>query len=151
MTTLEFWGVFMEMGGRLLLTLLAVDIMLLLILEISKYGHFTNRRNRSKVPKGQGRWINETTKRRALFDGMEILETNTKRVSTRPDKQGARPIVAEEGLFITRGDGSRRVDGVTLDTIQGDTLTVRRSKDELSKTTVSKEPLSSALAEVSVN
>lgn len=151
MTILEFWGVFMEMGGRLLLTILAVDIMLLLILEISKYGHFANRRNRSKVSKRQSRWINETTKRRALFDGMEILETDTKRIPARPDKQGARPVIAEEGIFITRGDGSRRVDGITIDSIQGDTLTVRCSKDELSETTVSKEPLSSALAEVSVN
>lgn len=151
MTILEFWGVFMEMGGRLLLTILAVDIMLLLILEISKYGHLTNRRNRSKVSKRQSRWINETTKRRALFDGMEILETDTKRIPARPDKQGARPVIAKEGIFVTRGDGSRRVDGITIDSIQGDTLTVRRSKDELSETTVSKEPLSSALAEVSVN
>lgn len=150
MTTLEYWSIFMDMGGRLFLTILAIDILLLLVLEINKHGNVKNRRNRSKVSKRQGKRSYEAAKGRAVSDRVEVLEADTERVPARPDKQGARLIVAKEGLFETRGDGSRGIDGITIDSIQGDSLTIRRSKNELSESAVSEEPLSPALTKVSI-
>lgn len=140
---LEFWGTFMDLGGRTMLSLLLITIILLLILEITKYGHTKNYRNGKKISGSNKRWINGTVKRRSKFDGMEILEIDTQRISARPSMLKTQYASTEENLFITDGNGLRRIDRATMDTLHGvDGL--RLDKDELSTSTNGLESFSSA-------
>ena len=136
---LEFWQVFMDLGGRLLLTLLLITIILLLILEIIN-GYSKNYRNGRKVSKSNKRWINAGVKRRTKFDGLEILEVNPQRISARFDTQQTRPAYTKESFPIIIRDEPRRDDGVVVDIKSGTIQRVRLSKDELPKTANSFEP-----------
>ena len=135
----------LELGGRFLLTLLAIDVMLLLILEIMKHGDFKNRRYRSKVSSSYRLWKDSAFKRSQEFNGVEVLETYPESISTRQDMFGARFTVTEEDIFRPDENGTRRADGITIHTLSGATESVRLDKGELSTPAVDKEPLSHSL------
>ena len=94
-----FWELFWDNGGRFLLTLIVAIYTLLTGIMI--YGHIKNHRKRSKVSGSNRRWINQTTKRRRLFDGMEVLEVNTERVPALTHSQGTRFTDSNQGFSNT--------------------------------------------------
>lgn len=143
-----FWELFWNNGGRFLLNLIVV--IYLLLTGIMIYGHVKNRRDRSKVSTSNKRWINQTTRRRSLFDGMETLETHTKRVPSRPDFSGARHVSTHKGVPVNVGHEFTGSDRIVYDTNKGTIKPVRLNKDELSETTDSKGTLSYPSTEVFV-
>ena len=143
-----FWELFWDNGGRFLLTLIA--IVYLLLTGIMIYGHITNRRKRSKVSGSNRRWINKTTKRRRLFDGMEVLETHSERVPSRFNLQGARPLTADKSVQLIRPDEFIGIDRIVYDTNKGTIKPVRRSKDKLFTSTAREESFSYSPSKVFV-
>ena len=139
-----FWELFWNVGGRFLLILAAVYVTLLI--GILMYGNIKNRRNRGKVSSSNRRWINQTTKRRRLFDGMEVLETSQERLSPRLNFKTTRSISPQKDLFVTDANGLRRIDRATLDSLyrtRSEREKLRLDQVQLSPTTVSERPLSS--------
>lgn len=102
----------MELGGRVLLTLLAIDLMLLLTLEIIKYGNFKNRVDRSKVSSGQGGRKHTRTKGRNKSHGVEVLEVNPQRLSTRFNPFRARSVITYPSIFVPTRHDDTGADGV---------------------------------------
>jgi len=143
-----FWELFWDNGGRFLLTLIA--IVYLLLIGIMIYGHIKNRRKRSKVSGSNRRWINQTTKRRRLFDGMEVLEVNPEFVSPRPYMLGARPSFTDKSVQLIRPDEFIGIDRIVYDTNKGTIKPVRRSKDKLSTSTEREESFSYSSTKVFV-
>lgn len=144
-----FWELFWNNGGRILLTLLMVDVMLLLILEIVN-GHFKNRRNRSSLPGRQARRANTGPFRGRSVDGVETLASYKKRISTRPHSGGARFATSKENILQSDEDGTRRTDGTTVDSVSGVIKPVRLNKDKLSGTAEREGSLSHSLNEVQI-
>lgn len=140
-----FWELFWKNGGKFLLTLIVVVYLLLTGIKI--YGHFKNRRNRGTLSSSNRRWINQTTKRRRLFDGMETLETHTERLSSRPDSEGARPVNTNPSILVLRPNEFNGSDRVTINT-KGTGEQLRLGKDKLSQTAVSEKPLPHSLSAV---
>lgn len=135
-----FWELFWDNGGRFLLTLIA--IIYLLLTGIMIYGHIKNRRKRSKVSGSNRRWINQTTKRRRLFDGMEVLEVDREFLSSRPYMQGARPTDTDKGVLVPYGHDLTGIDRVIYHPLDGTIEPVRRSEDKLSPSTEREESFS---------
>jgi hypothetical protein len=145
-----FWELFWNNGGRFLLTLLVIDILLLIACKQGiKYGNFKNRRNRSTISGSNRRWINQTTKRRRLFDGMEVLETNPQRLSARFNLQGARPTNTSTSVQFNGGDEPIRSDRVILYP-EGTIQQLQRSENELPESTEREESLPHSLSKVLV-
>lgn len=80
------------------------------------HGDIQNSGDRSTVSSSNSRWINPTTKRRAKFDGLEILETHPKRVPARPITHNTRYVNPNKSVSITHGYESIRSDRVLVDT-----------------------------------
>ena len=135
-----FWEIFWDNGGRFLLTLLVIDILLLIGIKI--YGNFKNRRNRGTVSSSNRRWINRTTKRRRLFDGMEVLEVNTECLATRYDSLRARFTNSNKGIPVNDRHEPIRNDGVIVDIKSGTIQPIRHYKSELSTAANNTESLS---------
>ncbi len=142
-----FWELFWDNGGRFLLTLIVAIYTLLTGIMI--YGHIKNHRKRSKVSGSNRRWINQTTKRRRLFDGMEVLEVNTERLSARFNLQGARHVSTHKGIPVNGGHELIRSDRVILHP-EGTIEQLRRSEDKLSPSTEREESFSYSPSKVLV-
>lgn len=140
METLTFWNVFMDLGGRTLLTLLLITIILLLILEI--YGNVKNRKYRSSVSRSNTKWTDSGFKRRSKFDGMETLEINPQRLSPRLNTQQTRHVSTHQGIPVNERYEFTRDDGVVVDIKSGTIERVRLGETELSETADRKESLS---------
>lgn len=143
-----FWELFWDNGGRFLLTLIVAIYTLLTGIMI--YGHIKNHRKRSKVSGSNRRWINQTTKRRRLFDGMEVLEVNTERLSARFDMQGARPTNTDTGVLVPYGHDLAGIDRVIYHPLDGTIEPIRRSKDKLPTSTEREESFSYSPSKVLV-
>ena len=111
----------MGLGGRLLLTLLAIDLMLLLTLEIIKHGNFKNRSNRSQIPKRQRDREDTAVEGRTELNGVEVLAIDTQRLSTRLNPFRARPIIAYPSIFVPSRNDSAGTDGDDTHTEPGAT------------------------------
>lgn len=134
--TLEFWQVFLDLGGRTLIILLLADIFLLLIMGI--YGNAKNQKDRKEVPTSNKEQHNSPFKQRASLDGMAVLETNRKPFPTRLDIKEASSIDTAPRVWVATRNELARTDRVITD-IKRAGKPVQLSKDELPQPTERKE------------